>query len=68
MNVLATRLGTQLSITLVDDGSGWRFGSWSTMTNRCPAEQPSGTDRQRRFAEVSDALRYFRERYRLITG
>jgi len=68
MNVIATRLGTELSITLVDDGSGWKFVSWSTITNRCPPIQPSGEDRQRRFADVKQALTHFRQHYRDLAG
>jgi hypothetical protein len=63
MNVLATRLSPQLSITLVDDGGGWQFSSWSTVTNRCPPLQPNADERARRFANAAEALAYFRRQY-----
>ena len=63
MKVFASRLGERLSVTFVDDGEGWRFASWSTVTNRVPGEQPEGPDRERRFVDVATALTYFRERY-----
>ncbi len=66
MRVYATRLGAMLSVTFVDDGQGWRFSSWSTTTNGCPAEQPDGADRDRRFVDVASALTHFRERYQHV--
>jgi len=63
MHVLATRLWEALSITLVNDGSGWRFSNWSTVTDRCPAMLPSGDDRQRRFGDAREAVDYFRRQY-----
>lgn len=63
MKVFATRLGAVLSITFVDDGGGWQFGSWTTVTDRPPAMQPEDADRDRRFPEVAEALAYFRSRY-----
>lgn len=63
MNVLATRLSAQLSITLVDDGRGWRFSSWSTVTNQCPRLQPNADERAKRFASAAEALTYFRHQY-----
>jgi len=63
MRVFATKLGAVLSITFVDDGGGWQFGSWTTVTDRAPAVQPEGPDRARRFDDVTTALEYFRSRY-----
>jgi hypothetical protein len=63
MRVFATRLGAVLSITFVDDGDGWQFGSWTTVTDRVPSTQPDSGDRDRRFAEIRDAVTYFRSRY-----
>jgi hypothetical protein len=68
MNVLATRLSSQLSITLVDDGGGWQFSSWSTVTNRCPPLQPQAAERSKRFASSAEALAYFRRRYGKLPG
>ena len=68
MKVFATRLGAVLSITFVDDGGGWQFGSWTTVTDHAPAIQPEGADRDRRFAEVAEALAYFRSRYGDVAG
>lgn len=63
MKVFATRLGATLSITFVDDGGGWQFGSWSTVSDRTPSVQPERGDRARRFDDVEAALAYFRDRY-----
>ena len=63
MRVFATRLGTRLSITIIDRGSGWRFGSWSTVADHPPAVQPERGDRARCLAEVGEALAEFRARY-----
>lgn len=64
MRVLATQLWDALSITLVDDGRGWRFGSWTTLADRSPGRLPSCADRARRFRDAQEALAYFRHRYR----
>lgn len=66
MKVFATRLGAALSITFVDDGTGWQFGSWSTVSDRTPSVQPERSDRTRRFEDVDDAVAYFRDRYREV--
>ena len=63
MQVMATRLGTDLSITLINDDGGWRFGSWATLNERSAAVQPSDADRARRFEKPVYALAYFRARY-----
>lgn len=68
MKVFATRLGTVLSITFVDDGGGWQFGSWTTITDRAPAVQPQADDRSKRFVDVTEALAYFRARYGDVAG
>lgn len=68
MKVFATRLGSVLSITFVDDGGGWQFGGWSTVTDRAPAIQPDDVDRLRRFTEVGEAVDYFRSRYRDVAN
>lgn len=68
MRVCASRLGTALSVTFVDDGSGWRFDRWTTMADRVPTTQPQDTDRLRRFADISEALAYFRARYGNVGG
>ena len=68
MRVFATRLGAVLSITFVDDGGGWQFGSWTTVTDRAPAVQPEWADRDRQFDDVTDAVAYFRSRYGEVAG
>jgi hypothetical protein len=66
--VCATRLGSALSVTFVDDGEGWRFERWTTLADRVPAIQPQDIDRYRRFADISEALLYFRQHYRDVAG
>lgn len=68
MKVFATRLGTALSITFVDDGGGWQFGSWTTVTDRAPSVQPEVADRAKRFDDIAEALAYFRARYSGVAG
>ncbi|MDX2166620.1 MAG: hypothetical protein SF182_06135 [Deltaproteobacteria bacterium] len=60
MHVLATRLSATLSITLIDDGRGWRFSAWSALANHSLPLPPRAEARQRRFARVADALAFFR--------
>jgi len=63
MQVMAARLGTDLSITLINDGGSWRFGSWATLHERTAATPPTEADRARRFDTAVYALAYFRARY-----
>jgi hypothetical protein len=63
MQVMAARLGTELSITLINDDGGWRFGSWAMLNERLAAQPPSDADRARRFETPVYALAYFRARY-----
>jgi hypothetical protein len=62
MQVLSCGLDNDLSLTLVNDGSGWRFFSWSRRLEDV-IEPPRSEDRQRVFAHARDATRHFNLRY-----
>lgn len=63
MQVLASRLGTDMHITLINDDGRWRFGSWEPVAGGCARLEPSASDRARRFDTPVYALAYFRARY-----
>jgi hypothetical protein len=63
MQVLASRLGTDMRITLINDDGQWRFGSWSPVDDGVAVVEPSASDRARRFNTPVYALAYFRARY-----
>jgi hypothetical protein len=63
MQVRASRLGTEMSITLINDDGQWRFGGWRPVTDRVVAVDPWESDRTRRFNTPTYALAYFRARY-----
>ncbi len=62
MHVVATQIGSNVSITLVQQGEGWRFVSWCTrdalFENPLPA--PPIADAARFFATSDEALDHFR--------
>lgn len=62
MQVLSCGLGDDLSLTLVNDGSGWRFFSWCGRLD-VAIEPPRLEDRERVFATARDATRHFTHRY-----
>jgi len=62
MQVLSCGLDEDLSLTLVNDGAGWRFFSWSRRLEAL-LEPPRREDRERLFANAQDATRHFNLRY-----
>ena len=62
MQVLSCGLDNDLSLTLVNDGSGWRFFSWSRRLEDI-IEPPRNEDRERVFVNARDATRHFNLRY-----
>lgn len=62
MQVLSCGLDNDLSLTLVNDGDGWRFFSWSRKLEEV-IDPPRDEDRVRRFANAQDATRHFNLRY-----
>jgi hypothetical protein len=63
MQVHASRLGTEMAITLINDDGRWRFGAWKPLSDRVVAIDPWESDRARRFNTPTYALAYFRARY-----
>ena len=62
MQAHALTLSPGVSITLLNEGSGWRFGSWSR--NAHPIyEMPDTMDLERTFDSVENARDFFRSRY-----
>ncbi|MDX2168089.1 MAG: hypothetical protein SF182_13530 [Deltaproteobacteria bacterium] len=62
MQVLSCGLDNDLSLTLVNDGDGWRFFSWSRRLEEV-IEAPRDEDRRRVFANAQEATRHFNLRY-----
>ncbi len=62
MQVLSCGLDNDLSLTLINEGAGWRFFSWSRRLQEV-IEPPRVEDRDRVFASAQDATRHFNLRY-----
>lgn len=62
LEVLATKLARDVSITLVREPAGWRFGSWTTGVglNEKELPAPPADDVSRWFGTSDEALLYFR--------
>jgi hypothetical protein len=62
MRVIATTLAENVSITLAEDGDGWRFVSWSKQRNfgGTALPHPAGDAMERRFPAMRDALHFFK--------
>jgi hypothetical protein len=61
MRVTAELLTPEVSITLVEDDDGWRFGAWSVVgTCGAPLAAPPEEAVVHRFCSEEDALDYFR--------
>jgi hypothetical protein len=47
-----------ISLTLIDEGEGWRFATWERRTK--PLPPPEGHHCERRFESIAEAAGYFR--------
>lgn len=62
MKVCAVPLVEGVSLTLTDEGDGWRFSAWSRFDGRL-LPPPTLVDKSRRFDTDGDAAKFFREHY-----
>jgi hypothetical protein len=61
MRMLLTGLSEHLSMTLLDEGRGWHFGSWHSRKDAVAPAEPCAGARARIFPTVKAALGYFRQ-------